>query len=235
MTAVRTARVAVIDEYDVVRAGLESWLELDPSSFTVTGSFADADDYLAWLPIHRDVDVVVTEIQRDGRAPDMECLREVCAAGPPVLVYSRLSSAEIILSSIDAGARCYVAKSDGRQQLIAALNRVVAGEPCLNPRMVHAVEDRAASGRLNLSDREKQVLRVWLRSDSKEEVAQALQIASTTVRTHVQRVRSKYAGAGRPAPTKSMLLARAIEDGIVGISDLGAAPLAGVATTPEAR
>ena len=232
MTTVRKAKVAVIDEHDVVRAGLEAFLLHDDATLAVIGSFADPADYLAWLPTN-DVDVLVTEIQRNGHAPDMGGLKAACAAGPPVLVYSRLSSAEVILSSLDAGARCYVAKSDGREQLIAALKRVLAGEPCLNPRMVHALEDCATSGRLNLSDREKQVLRGWLRSDNKEEVARALQIAPTTVRTHVQRVRSKYASAGRPAPTKATLLARAIEDGIVGISDLGAANLAGVASTPE--
>ena len=39
----------------------------------------------------------------------------------------------------------------------------------------------------------------------------------------MQRVRAKYAAAGRTASTKSALLARAIEDGIIGLSDLGAA------------
>lgn len=85
-----------------------------------------------------------------------------------------------------------------------------------------AMEQSAAVGRLNLSDREKQLLAAWLRTDSKEEVARSLHIAPATVRTHVQRVRTKYTNAGRPAPTKAALLARAIEDGIVGLGDLSA-------------
>ena len=61
----------------------------------------------------------------------------------------------------------------------------------------------------------------WFGTESKDHVGNLLHIAPATVRTHLQRVRAKYAGVGRPAPTKSALLARAIEDGIIGLSDLG--------------
>lgn len=209
MTALMcTTRVAVVDEYDVVRAGLESWLATE-QPLKVAGSFAHPSECLAWLPTHGDVDI-----------PDIECLRELCAVGPAVVVYSRLTGAEVILACLDAGARCFVAKADGRDQLIAALESVGAGVPYVSPRMADALNHSTTTGRLHLSDREKQVLMAWLRTDSKDEVAESLHIAPATVRTHVQRVRIKYANAGRPAPTKSALLARAIEDGIVGLSDL---------------
>ncbi len=76
-------------------------------------------------------------------------------------------------------------------------------------------------GRLSLSERERQVLVAWFGTESKDLVGNLLHIAPATVRTHLQRVRAKYAGVGRPAPTNSALLARAIEDGIIGLSDLG--------------
>ncbi|MEZ5130200.1 MAG: LuxR family transcriptional regulator [Mycobacterium sp.] len=47
-----------------------------------------------------------------------------------------------------------------------------------------------------------------------------LRIAPATVRTHLQRVRAKYAAAGRLASTKSALPARALEDGLIGLADL---------------
>ena len=50
---------------------------------------------------------------------------------------------------------------------------------------------------------------------NKELVGERLFIGPTTVRTHLQRVRAKYAAVGWPAPTKSALLARAVEDGIL--------------------
>ena len=216
--ALVTTRVAVVDEHDVVRAGLQSWLS--GVHVTVAGSFASAAECLAWLRAQYDVHILVTEIQEDGHAPDLDCLRELCAAGPAVVVHSRLTAPEIVLSSLDAGALSYVTKSDGMEHLMAALADAGKGQRYVSPRMADALEQSRARGRLTLSDRERQVLTAWLRTDSKEDVARVLQITPATVRTHVQRVRVKYANSGRSAPTKSALLARAIEDGIVGISDL---------------
>lgn len=56
--------------------------------------------------------------------------------------------------------------------------------------------------------------------ESKDLVTCRLNIAPATVRTHLQRVRVKYAAAGRPAPTKAALVARAVQDGIISIDDL---------------
>lgn len=72
----------------------------------------------------------------------------------------------------------------------------------------------------DLAPREKEVLLAWIVNDNKNGVADQLQISPTTVRTHLQRIRDKYAAAGRPASTKAALLARAIQDGLVDVNDL---------------
>ncbi len=213
-------RVAVVDEHDVVIAGLKYWLSEQDSLFDVVAGFPHHTDYLTWARTHTDVDVLVTEIKENGRSPDFDCLRQLCAAGPPVIVYSRMTAAEVILSSLDCGAASYVAKVDGREHLTSALNGVVSEAGYVGPRMAEALDRCRTPGRLNLSEREKQVLLAWLQTDSKNDVAEVLHIAPATVRTHLQRVRTKYAAVGRPAPTKSALLARAVEDGIVGLSEL---------------
>ncbi|GAA2064232.1 helix-turn-helix domain-containing protein [Williamsia deligens] len=71
-----------------------------------------------------------------------------------------------------------------------------------------------------LSRREVEVLRAWVLSDSKDEVGQRLFIAESTVNTHVSRIRTKYEAVGRGASTKAALLARALQDGIVGLDEL---------------
>jgi DNA-binding CsgD family transcriptional regulator len=78
----------------------------------------------------------------------------------------------------------------------------------------------AGRPRPELAPREKEVLLAWILNDNKDEVARQLQISTTTVRTHLQRIRDKYAAAGRPAPTKAALLARAIQDGMIDVNDL---------------
>jgi DNA-binding CsgD family transcriptional regulator len=86
--------------------------------------------------------------------------------------------------------------------------------------MAKALLNDTRLGRISLSEREKEVLIAWFQTESKELVGKRLYISPTTVRTHLQRARAKYAGVGRPAPTKSALLARAIEDGILSLNDL---------------
>jgi DNA-binding CsgD family transcriptional regulator len=90
----------------------------------------------------------------------------------------------------------------------------------VGPRMAEAMINDSAVGRPNLARREKEVLIAWFRTESKDVVADQLQIAPTTVRTHLQRVRAKYAAVGRPATTKAALVARAIQDGIVDVDDI---------------
>jgi DNA-binding CsgD family transcriptional regulator len=77
-----------------------------------------------------------------------------------------------------------------------------------------------ARPRPELAPREKEVLLAWILNDNKDDVARQLEISATTVRTHLQRIRDKYAAAGRPANTKATLLARAIQDGLIDVNDL---------------
>lgn len=74
--------------------------------------------------------------------------------------------------------------------------------------------------RPELSDREIEVLLAWLRCDTKSAVAAGLFLSLGTVNTHLTRIRSKYAGVGRPAPTKAALVARAVQDGLISLDEL---------------
>ncbi|GAC47216.1 response regulator transcription factor [Gordonia aichiensis] len=73
--------------------------------------------------------------------------------------------------------------------------------------------------RARLSAREIEVLVAWLHSESKEQAARRLFLGTTTVSTHISRIRAKYNAVGRPAPSKAALFVRAIQDGYVSLSD----------------
>ena len=210
--------VAVVDEHEVVRAGLETWLGAHPPVGRVSG-FANHREFLDWLPGAGGVDAIVTEIQENGHAPDLDCLREVCETGSSVIVFSRLTSPEVILRSLDAGAKCYLTKSEGRDHMLEAVRRGCDNESYIGPAMAEALHRRNAVGRVTLSGREREVLMAWLRTESKDEVGRLLHIAPATVRTHLQRIRVKYAQTGRPASTKSALFVLAVEDGLIGLGD----------------
>ncbi|MFW0784027.1 LuxR C-terminal-related transcriptional regulator [Gordonia sp. CPCC 206044] len=79
-------------------------------------------------------------------------------------------------------------------------------------------DDRTLSYRRpELSSREVEVLLAWLAADSKEDAAGALFISASTVSTHLARIRAKYSAVGREAPTKTHLLARALQDGYTSL------------------
>ncbi|SEH53421.1 regulatory protein, luxR family [Mycolicibacterium rutilum] len=82
----------------------------------------------------------------------------------------------------------------------------------------------AVCARPALSEREVEVLLNWLRTGSKASVGRALYISSSTVNTHLQRIREKYAAVGRPARSKVALAIRAIQDELLTIDDLADLP-----------
>jgi hypothetical protein len=74
--------------------------------------------------------------------------------------------------------------------------------------------------RPRLSPRETDVLLEWFHSESKEMVARRLNLTVSRVNSCLERVRVKYANAGREAPTKAALVARALQDGLIAIDEL---------------
>jgi len=213
--------VAIIDDHDVVHAGIAAWCADADPPVRLVGSYLNPIEFLAeHSDVPNEVDVVLLDLQFEGNRPEFEALRTLCERGQRVIVYSHLTADEVILTSLDLGAVTYLVKSEGKQHLIEAIHAAHSTTPYVGPRMAKALLDDATLGRIKLSDGEKEVLVAWFQTESKELVGKRLYIAPTTVHTHLQRARAKYASVGRPAPTKSALLARAIEDGILSLNDL---------------
>jgi DNA-binding NarL/FixJ family response regulator len=214
-------RVAIIDDHDVVHAGIEAWCKDADPPIALIGNFLTPSEFFATYSNGLDsVDVVLLDLQIEGNRPDFETLRTLSERGQCVVVYSHLTADEVILTCLDIGAVTYLVKSEGRRHLIEAIHAAHSTTPYVGPRMAKALINDSTLGRIKLSEREKEVLIAWFQTESKELVGKRLYIAPTTVRTHLQRARAKYAGVGRAAPTKSALLARAIEDGILSLNDL---------------
>jgi DNA-binding NarL/FixJ family response regulator len=141
-------------------------------------------------------------------------------AGHRVVVFSHIDADEIILKCLDLGVASYVVKTESKDHLIDAIRAACVDIPYVAPRMAGAMFNDRSLGRPRLPAREEEVLIAWFQAESKDLVAEKLHIAPTTVRTHLQRVRAKYAAVGRPATTKAALVARAIQDGIINLDDL---------------
>ncbi|ORB27854.1 response regulator [Mycolicibacterium parafortuitum] len=219
--AQKSVRIVTIDDHDVVHAGIQAWCaEADPPIELVESFMRPAEFFITYSGEADDIDVVLLDLQIEGNRPDFDALAELAAAGRRVIVYSHITTDEVILTCLELGAVTYLVKSEGKRHLIDAIHSAHAATPYVGPRMGKAMLNDSSVGRIKLTEREKQVLVAWFQTESKDLVAERLYIAPTTVRTHLQRARAKYAAAGRPASTKSALLARAIEDGILSLKDL---------------
>jgi DNA-binding NarL/FixJ family response regulator len=213
--------VVIVDSQDVVHAGIELWVTGSHPRIKIVGHFANPEEFMAVHPT-RDaaVDVVLFALSYEGREPEWGTLRQICDAGHRVVVYSYLVSDRVILSSLDAGAVSYVAKHESGHDLAEAIHAAHTDTPYVAPRMAQALLSDKRAGRPRLSQREQQVLVAWFQTENKNAVAHRLFVEPSTVATHLQRVRAKYAAVGRPAPTKAALVARAIQDGILRVDDL---------------
>ncbi|CAN3127550.1 response regulator [Mycobacterium sp. smrl_JER01] len=217
----RPVRIAIIDDHDVVHAGIQAWCKDADPPIELVDSFLRPAEYFAKYPSgDGKVDVVLLDLQIEGNRPDFQTLSALADRDQRVVVYSHITTDEVILRCLDLGAVTYLVKSEGKRHLIEAIHSAHTATPYVGPRMGKAMLNDSTVGRIKLTEREMQVLVAWFQTESKDLVAKRLFIAPTTVRTHLQRARAKYAGVGRPAPTKSALLARAIEDGILSLNDL---------------
>lgn len=209
--------VVVIDDHDAIHDALRIWCDDAQPPIKFVGAYFSTEQFLA---NQAEVGVVVFDLEQEGRRVDFTGLSRVIQRGYRVVVYSYQSADEVILRCLELGALSYVAKSEKKQHLIDALTAAGADEPYVGPRMAAAMFADHNAGRPNLTSREMEILIAWFQTESKDLVAQRLFISPSTVRTHLQRIRAKYAAVGRHAQTKSALVARAIQDGIIAVDDL---------------
>jgi len=213
--------VALIDDHDVIHAGVRAWFADCNPPIELVADYPHPTAFLADHPRAGDgIDVVLFDLQYERFQPEFETLKQVCEAGHRVIVYSHLATDEVVLSSLDAGALSFLAKGEDKQHLFDAVYAAHTNTPYVGPRMAKALFNDRTVGRPGLSTREREVLIAWFQTENKEFVAKRLFIEPSTVRTHLQRARAKYAAVGRPAPTKAALIARAVQDGILSIEDL---------------
>ncbi|MFC7548888.1 response regulator [Plantactinospora sp. GCM10030261] len=209
--------VAIVDDHPVVVEGVRSWLAAEPR-LAVVAAGEDPDRVLA--EAGRRAEVILLDLRLRGRMV-LDKVSELSMAGRRVVVYSEHTDQETILAALDAGAVAFLAKHEGREHCVRTVLAAAADRPYVPPALAGAIVGDRRADRPVLSDQEREALLLWFQSMSKASVARRMRISEHTVKQYVDRARIKYARAGRPAATKSALLARAIEDGLVRPDEIG--------------
>jgi DNA-binding NarL/FixJ family response regulator len=210
--------VVVVDDHPAVVAGIRAWLAAAEPPLTVLDVGPTVS--VAWLEPGRGADVVLLDLQLDVTGPAYGDLKRLVDAGRRVVVYSMRTDSETILNCLDIGAFTYLTKAEGEEHLVAAVRAAAADLPYTSPSMSGVFATDTGPHRPRLSQREAEVLLEWFHSESKDMVAERLNITVSRVNACLERVRIKYANAGREAPTKAALVARALQDGLITIDEL---------------
>ena len=193
-----TIRTLVVDDQSMVRAGMRMLLSGEPDIEVVgeAGNGLDAVALAARLHPH----VVLMDI-RMPELDGLEATRRILAADPSVrvLVLTTFNLDEYVYGALRAGASGFVLKDDPPEQLIAAVRTVAAGDALLSPAVTRKVIAHFTRQRHRppprsmdeLTARELEVYRLIAQGHSNAEIAGALYISDTTVKTHVTRVLQK--------------------------------------------
>jgi DNA-binding NarL/FixJ family response regulator len=196
----RAVRVLLVDDDDLMRAGLRAVLSTD-ESIEVVGEAADGRSAVSTARALRP-DVVLMDVRMPG-LDGIAATREVLgvSADIKVAILTTFEQDDYIFGALDAGASGFLLKRTRPEDLIAAIHTIAAGDALLSPpvtkrvieRMAgHGIPDSGARARLGeLTPREREVLEQIARGLSNSEIAAAFFIEESTVKTHVRRILMK--------------------------------------------
>ncbi|MFD0961577.1 response regulator [Paenibacillus chungangensis] len=199
MSIADLTRVMIVDDHDMVRIGLRTYLMLEPK-IEIIGEAGNGEELLAWLGSRDKKEhpqVILMDLMmpvKDGIATT----KDVAEMYPDIKVVMLTSflEDEKVYAAIEAGAVSYVLKTVSADELIYAIQGAVKGMPVMTADVSQALtrglrQRSAQTGNEDLTEREKEVLLLIADGLSNKEIAEQLHISIKTVKTHVSNLLMK--------------------------------------------
>ena len=210
-----TIKVLLVDDHQVVRRGLRTFLEIQ-DDIEVVGEASDGAEGVARAE-ELQPDVILMDVKMPGM-DGIDALRKLRALDNParVLVVTSFTEQRTVVPALRAGAAGYVYKDVDPDALAGAIRSVYAGHILLQPEVADALlsQEEANSGQGrggSLTEREREVLGLIADGRSNREIARALVLSEKTVKTHVSNILMKLDLADR---TQAALWA--VRNGVTG-------------------
>ena len=206
-------QVAVIDDHEAIRVGLEAALTTHAAGRITLVSHDPTVQAFIDRQVH--ADVVLLDLQLSDGTDPLDNTEVLIAAGYTVLVYSIADNVRLLRRALAGGAAGVARKADPISETLASIEAVAAGQMVLSQEILGLIEGDQGYVAANLGPREREVLALYTGGMEVPEVAERLGIAENSVKEYLKRIRVKYTNVDRPAASKLDLFRRAIEDGIV--------------------
>ena len=190
-------KIVLVDDHPMMRAGLEQLINRQPDLIVCgeAGTPAEAFTQLAKKP-----DLLLTDLTLPGRG-GIEFIKDINALYPELSILVVSMHDEVVYAErcLRAGARGYIMKESGSENLLIAIRRILEGQPYLSPmmsdRVLNSLSARKPRGSDSpiqaLSDREFEVFQLIGQGKSTREIAEQLHLSSKTVDVHRTHIREK--------------------------------------------
>jgi NarL family two-component system response regulator LiaR len=191
-------RVLIVDDHQVVRQGLRTFLELQEDIIVV----GEAGDGVTAVEMVRQMnpDVLLMDLVMP-RLDGIEATRQVksLASGVKVIALTSFAEDEKVFPAIQAGASSYLLKDVSPDDLVEAIRAAHRGEARLHPDILRKLMEHVALQSApqreiqaeNLTEREMDVVRLVAKGRNNHDIAQELVISEKTVKTHISNILGK--------------------------------------------
>jgi DNA-binding NarL/FixJ family response regulator len=199
-----TIQVFIADDHTLFRDGLRALLTA-VTDVAVVGEAATGDE-AAGLVERLQPDIVLMDIQMPG-LNGIEATRRITTASPHVgvIIVTMFEDDDSVFAAMRAGARGYILKGAGQEEVLRTIRAVARGEALFGPAIAARLMSFFSAPRPaaptevfpELTAREREVLDLIAAGHNNESIAARLTVSRKTVRNHVSNIFSKLQVAGR--------------------------------------
>jgi DNA-binding NarL/FixJ family response regulator len=204
-------RVLIVDDHELLRAGLRSRLEREPG-IAVVGE-ADSAERAVLMARRLQPDLIVLDLLLPRKSGD-EVIPDLADVAPQarVLVVSSQAAPSSVRRALSAGAAGYLPKRSSDRDLVAAIRLVADGSGYVDPDLGAKLVNPDGSAALEpLSERERDILHLLALGYTNQEIGKKLFISVRTVDTHRAHIMRKL-----ELETRAELVMFALANGIIG-------------------
>lgn len=216
-------RLAIVDDHNLLRAGIRAILEQDPL-FQIVAETSDGQEAIR-IAASLKPDVMLMDVHLPGGLGGLDATETIVRDNPEVrvIVLTHYENREYIRRALRIGARGYLLKRSAASDLKDAIKTVHAGQRYLHPSVADGLVDLVTAGRSvedaedeydRLTPRERQIFTLLAEGKTSRDIAKYLSISLKTAMTHRTNVMEKL-----KMHTRSELIRYAVRKGVIFVDD----------------